>query len=83
MKRPDAEQIKAELTQAAHLTKHGLSHLMFQQEIGDIPVSSLHDEVNALITTQQATWLARHRPGGLEDSIARLELLKDTYKKRL
>lgn len=83
MQRPDAEQIKAELTQAANMTKHGLSHLMFQQEVGDIPLTKLQREIEALIATQQATWLARHRPGGLSDSLARLELLKDIYKKRM
>lgn len=83
MQRPDAEQIKAELTQAAHLTKHGLSRLMLQQEIGDLSLVALKNEVEALITSQQETWLARHRPGGLSDSIARLELVKDEYQKRM
>jgi len=40
----------------------------------------LADEVDSLIETHRRLWLARNRPGGLEDSVAWLAHLRDCYR---
>lgn len=36
-----------------------------------------HDTINAVVAEHRRLWLARNRPGGLDDSCSRLEKLKD------
>ena len=41
---------------------------------------ALADELDGLIETHRRLWLARNRPGGLTDSVAWLEHLRDCYR---
>jgi hypothetical protein len=40
---------------------------------------TLAEEINGLIGAYRELWLARSRPGGLDDSIVRLEKLRAEY----
>jgi hypothetical protein len=40
----------------------------------------LADELDGLIETHRRLWLARNRPGGLDDSVAWLQHLRDCYR---
>ncbi len=79
IKRPDADLIKREYRQAAHMLKHGAQRALL--EIGDDSVNKadLLADIDALIAEQKALWLARNRPGGLDDSLARLEKSRQSY----
>ena len=74
MNRPDASLIAAEFTNAANLLRHAV-HRARQLKTPTLP---LHPpEIGApslpqLIAQHQTLWLARNRPGGLPDSVARL-----------
>ncbi|HVU10487.1 MAG TPA: glycoside hydrolase family 20 zincin-like fold domain-containing protein [Phototrophicaceae bacterium] len=77
--RPDADLIKREYQQAAHMLKHGAQRALL--EIGDDSVNKaeLLADMDALIAEQKALWLARNRSGGLDDSLARLEQARQRY----
>ncbi len=79
MARDDADLLKREFTQAAHLMQHGARRALF--EMGDKAMSKadLLAEIDGLIEEQKALWLARNRPGGLDDSIARLLKARQEY----
>src|SRR5262249_39782432 len=62
-----------ELSQAAALARHGAFRLMHAC-LGEGPPSELlRRELGEAIEEQRACWLARSRPGGLRDSLGRLE----------
>ncbi|GAB4562378.1 MAG: hypothetical protein Kow0047_10450 [Anaerolineae bacterium] len=87
MARPDAALIQEEFRLAASLLKHGcrLGVARLQAEGGEIsaiPESTrraLADELRQLIQAYRSVWLQRNRPGGLSDSVARLERLLALY----
>jgi hypothetical protein len=60
----DGSVVQRELTQAARLARLGAVRLLGAGD-GAVDMAGLLDE-------QRACWLARARPGGLEDSLARL-----------
>ncbi|MBI1258001.1 MAG: family 20 glycosylhydrolase [Chloroflexi bacterium] len=78
--RPDADLIKREFEQSAHMLKHGAKRALLQ--IGDEHISKAEmlADLDALIEEQKALWLARNRPGGLDDSLAALEAARELYK---
>ena len=80
MARPDADLIKREFQQAAHMLKHGAQRALLM--IGDNSVSkaALAADLDAVIEEQKALWLARNRPGGLSDSLTNLEAARDLYR---
>ncbi len=79
MSRPDAALIRAEWTTAAHLLRHGAKWLLYLQGETDNAPADLLAEIDSLIMQQRQNWLARSRPGGLDDSIRRLEPLRAVY----
>jgi hypothetical protein len=69
----DGELCARELAQAARLARHGawcLGRAYLERGPSD---AELERDLRALCDTQRALWLARSRPGGLADSVARLE----------
>ncbi|QYG93254.1 glycoside hydrolase [Iamia sp. SCSIO 61187] len=66
----DGEITVRELTQAARMARHGAWRLL-----GDDGPSSqdLADDMAALVEGQLVSWMDRSRPGGLSDSLARLD----------
>jgi hypothetical protein len=81
MERPDAGLIANELVQTAALLRHACRRgLLWKEDPGNAELRrELADDLRALIDEQRRLWLARNRPGGLEDSIARLEAALEDY----
>lgn len=79
MARPDAELIKREYLNTARLLRHGVRRLMLAR--GGSEPGLLHDlaaDMSEILVEYRSLWLARSRPGGLAESIGRLEAtLKD------
>lgn len=80
--------LKQEIKQAAALALHTIKLGLLRLEAKDgatanIPVASreaLAAELEALIANHKALWLERNRPGGLEDSVEKLEAVINTYR---
>jgi hypothetical protein len=67
---PRGETVAAEMAAACGLASHGLARLAAGQGV-ELPVSppgSLPEAIEA----QRSAWLLSSRPGGLDDSIAKL-----------
>lgn len=69
----DADILIRELRAAARLARHGAWRSARQGEFAAPPVDVLRDDLAEAIELQRASWLERSRPGGLRDSLARLE----------
>ncbi len=65
----DGDLIKREVQQAVRLSRLGAVALAGQH---DLAVTSDAGDPGEALQEQRACWLARSRPGGLEDSIARI-----------
>jgi hypothetical protein len=68
----DAERVIAEYTQAANLLKAAAQRGLSLLGAGALPSPQA---LQQLIDQQRANWLARHRRGGLEDSIRKMRWL--------
>ena len=81
--RADAEQLKAEFLQAGCLIRWAsrLAAARLRQpdrKLAGVPAAAkraLAKEFRDLFAAQKAIWLGRNRPGGLDDSLARLKPL--------
>ncbi len=78
METPDAELIKREFAAAGHMLKHGAKRLLFQLSEKDRGLELLAD-LDTIEAEYRDNWLARNRPGGLEDSVKRLRRARDLY----
>ena len=85
--RPDAELIVREIRNAAAIldlfATDAMARLAAGGSIGDVDRTvrgELAERLVAVIDTHRELWLARNRPGGLDDSCARLERLLDAYE---
>jgi hexosaminidase len=81
--RPDAELIKQEYLLTARLMRHACRRGLLAFETDPAQVTALrraldHD-MQELIAQYRQVWLARNRPGGLTDSVARLEKARQAY----
>lgn len=72
MAAPDAELIQREFAHVARLLKHGAKRALFQIDNSEFSGDDLAREFDELVAEQREIWLRRNRPGGLNDSIARL-----------
>jgi hypothetical protein len=81
MERPDAALIAQEFAQTAGLLRHACRRgIMWKEADGDPALRhELAADLRALIDEQRRLWLARNRPGGMEDSIARLSAALRDY----
>jgi hexosaminidase len=69
----DADIVRAELEQAARLARQGAWRLIAAAG-GPAPApAELRADLAEAIAAQREVWLRRARPGGLDDSVARLE----------
>jgi len=74
--RPGAEDgatVVRELRQAARLARHGAYRIARAQGFPCPDDTRLRRDLEEAIAEQRACWLLRSRPGGLGDSLARLE----------
>ncbi len=72
MNRPDAQLIKEEFQTAADMLLHACHKVIWLLTPNRAPSSALAAELEQLISTHRRLWLSRNRPGGLDDSAARL-----------
>ncbi len=76
----DGAVVRQELEAALRLARHGAWRIArlagFPGRPGD---AALAEDLREAITLQREAWLARSRPGGLPDSLARLEATLATY----
>jgi hypothetical protein len=74
----DADIVKHEFSTAARMLKHGAKRALLQ--LNDrVDKRVLLDDFDAMATEYQQNWLARNRPGGLIDSVARLRRARELY----
>jgi hypothetical protein len=72
MTRLDAAVVTGEFRLAADLLTHACRRGRYLLDPATENPKTLADDLDALTTRHQQTWLARNRPGGLPDSTARL-----------
>jgi len=81
--RSDAELITQEFTLAARLMRHACRRGLLAHETDPAIAAALRRELDRdmgeFIAEYQQVWLARNRPGGLEDSVARLGQVREDY----
>jgi hypothetical protein len=75
----DGDVVRQELTSAARLARHGAYRLLARAGGPAPPVDALRADLAETIELQSAAWLARSRPGGLPDSLARLRATLAEY----
>ena len=80
MARPDAALIVQEYENTARLMRHACRRIALAQ---GRPADrlELNQDLGAIIEEYRRLWLARNRPGGLADSVARLERARQDYVK--
>jgi hypothetical protein len=69
----DGDLVRRELAHAARLARQGAWRLETAYLRSGPPAEDLRRDLTECIDEQRALWLARSRPGGLSDSLARLE----------
>lgn len=86
IQRPDAELLQREFALTAGMMRHGcrlaLARLTRQAPIEAWPSElrlELAQDLSVLLDAYRRVWLARNRPGGLEDSLSGLEALLRRY----
>lgn len=67
-----AEHLAAELVAACRLLRHGLWRLRRERGEGRVDPAALALDFTAAERLQREAWLATSRPGGLDDSLAKL-----------
>ncbi|HRE29300.1 MAG TPA: glycoside hydrolase family 20 zincin-like fold domain-containing protein [Anaerolineales bacterium] len=75
--RPDSELLAREFTLAARLLLHAVARMRFAHGGGDR--AALAIDLREITAEYRAQWSARNRPGGLVDSVGRLERLAADY----
>ena len=80
MQRADRAVIEAEFRLAGDFIKHSARRGLFLLGEDGIRAGELHQELEGLIARYRENWLARNRPGGLDDSAARFNIALDSYQ---
>ena len=62
------------------MLRHGAKRALLQIGDANISKAEMLADLDALIEEQKALWLARNRPGGLDDSLEALEDARELYK---
>ncbi|MCI0709743.1 MAG: family 20 glycosylhydrolase [Chloroflexi bacterium] len=75
----DADLLKQEFRYAADLLKHGAKRGLLMLDNGGSNSDEMRTEFDRLKQAHRDVWLARNRPGGLEDSAARLVRARSKY----
>jgi hypothetical protein len=73
MDRPDAGGIADEIRNAAAMLTHACRHGRWRLGIEQTPPPELGRSLRMIVEEHRRLWLARNRPGGLDDSCGRLE----------
>jgi hypothetical protein len=75
----DAAALRHETEAALRLARHGAWRLARDAGLASPDDTALDADLADAIARQRAAWLLRSRPGGLEDSLARLERARAAY----
>jgi hypothetical protein len=76
----DGELVRLELATATRLARHAVHRMLRDAGAATLSQRELELDLAEAIAEQRACWLARSRPGGLEDSLARLEATLAGYR---
>jgi hypothetical protein len=84
MQRPDAQLIQREFSWVAGMLWHACRRMVWINSLragreDEELRRTLAEEIDGLIEAYRELWLARSRPGGLDDSVARMEKLRAEY----
>lgn len=77
MERPDGELIQHEFALTIRMMEHACRRALFA--LGKDDGSGLANDLSEIIAEYRRIWLLRNRPGGLKDSLARLQKLQIDY----
>ncbi len=81
LQRPDADQVVREIRHTASLVRHSTRRWLLLKGEPSHTRAQLLSELESLIEEQQRIWLARNRPGGLEDSLEAFSPLLSDYRR--
>ena len=76
----DAALHMRELAQTVRLLQHACNRGLYAHSPSPAQAQALADDLEAIIPEYRALWLARNRPGGLNDSVARFEQALNDYR---
>jgi hypothetical protein len=76
---PDGALVRRELAQALRLARHGAWRLARAAGLPRPDDAALRRDLAEAVAEQRACWLERSRPGGLADSVGRLERVLAEY----
>jgi hypothetical protein len=76
----DAALHMRELAQTVRLLQHACKRGLYAHSPSPAQAQALADDLEAIIPEYRALWLARNRPGGLNDSVARFEQALNDYR---
>ena len=71
--------LKREFELAGWMLRHAAQRGLLVIGAPIVSVSNLDRDLSAIMREYEAVWLARHRSGGLSDSVARLERSRCDY----
>jgi hypothetical protein len=80
MQRLDADVIKREYQVAGAFIQHSARRALHLLGEGDSSAGELRTELEQLLIDYQDNWLARNRPGGLQDSLAKFAPALESYQ---
>lgn len=78
IQRPDASLIQREFAWSAAMLRHACRRALWVLDDGVSP-AHLQADAGHLIAEYDALWHARCRPGGFEDSVARMMIMRQQY----
>jgi len=78
MQRSDGPLVRREFAWAGRMLRHACERMLWV--MGEYPVERLARGTSHLLTEHHAIWHARNRPGGFQDSQARLQRMVDDYR---
>jgi hypothetical protein len=78
-RRPDAALLRREFVLAARMMRHAARRGLYAGGAPDRSAVELEHDLREIIEEYRAVWLLRNRPGGLNDSVARLERSRRDY----
>ena len=76
----DSALIQQEFQFVARTLRHACNKLLFLFDSGDKTTDNLIVDLLEIIREYKSIWLARNRPGGLDDSVARFEKILVDYQ---
>ncbi|MEQ8676213.1 MAG: glycoside hydrolase family 20 zincin-like fold domain-containing protein [Aggregatilineales bacterium] len=80
MTRTDGELIQREFMTASRMIRHGANHALLQLGDSSVDKESLAATWNDIEADYRKNWLARNRPGGLDDSAGRFDVARKLYE---